>query len=87
MLLCRDAQAKAREETGSMLRVTPLSGTIPPLSSTPLHVTFAPVAPPQPKGFAAQPLSATQAQAQPFDGLLQVCEGACILHAVLHGKR
>lgn len=64
-------QAKAREETGSMLRVTPLMGTIPPFSSTQLHVTFKPAAEAPAKGFSAQPLTPQQATL-PFEGMLQV---------------
>jgi hypothetical protein len=64
-------QAKAREDKGSMLKVSPVSGVIPPYSSTRLRVTFKPFATDAGRGFRAQPLSPQQ-QVQPFDGLLQV---------------
>lgn len=65
------AQAKAREDKGTMLRVSPVSGVIEPYSSTTLHVTFKPFALDGVRGFKAQAVSPQQ-QVQPFDGLLQV---------------
>lgn len=57
-----------------MLSVSPLSGVVPPYASATLTATFRPRAPAAAKGFAAQPLPA-DAQAQPFDGLLQLTFG------------
>jgi hypothetical protein len=73
-------QAKAREDKGSMLKVSPISGVIAPYSSTRLRVTFKPFATDAGRGFRAQPLSPQQ-QVQPFDGLVQVSTdntGHCI---------
>lgn len=64
-------QAKSREDKGTMLRVSPISGVIAPYSSSQLSVTFKPFALDGPKPFKAQPLAPPQ-QVQPFDGLLQV---------------
>jgi hypothetical protein len=64
-------QAKAREEAGTVLKVSPIAGVILSYGSTKLCVTFKPFSPDGGRGFAAQPLNPTQ-QVQPFDGLLQV---------------
>jgi hypothetical protein len=65
-------QAKAREDKGTMLRVSPISGVIAPYASVRLCVTFKPFAQDgAARGFKAQPLSPQQ-QIQPFEGLVQV---------------
>lgn len=75
-------QAKAREEAHPVVRVSPLSGAVPPYGSMWLVATFSPPVDGRSKGFGAQEAEEEDA-ARIFDYVVQVgCAGAAyMLHS------
>lgn len=64
-------QAKAREASDQAVRVTPLTGIVPPYGVTRLSVTFQPPVTQRQRGFAGQGLEEGEA-ARAFDYVVQV---------------